>query len=336
MSLRATSLLLLLVLGGCGTTAADRARLTQTPTPAATATPSGPRIDVDSADALAQTARLRVGAAPVNAVAWVPDGSAVIAGDAAGVVRQLPADGGDPESLGDDGEPILAVTATGDRIAWGGEAGVVRAVGGANSNGAARDVAEAPRGVFSLASTPAGTLAAGTGEGTVLVFGRERSSIEGLERAVDGVAFAPDGRRLAAISRTGDGIVLDGSRVGARFGYADGERGGEMHAVAWLDADRIATVSEDGGLRVWPAAGGERLEQRGLSTEQVRALAVPAGGAVFATGDDDGFVALGHAGDLSPLVEVEVGSDVLDLAFSPDGSQLAAACADGSVRLLGV
>jgi WD40 repeat protein len=296
--------------------------------------PSGGLVPLTAASVagLKETDRLEVGSAPVTALAWLPSGAGIVTGDETGAVRVVAFDGSKPEPLGDDGEPIVAVAATGPKIAWGGAAGVIRAVGG----GSARDVAEAPRGVFSLAATASGVLAAGTGEGTVLVFGERRYVLRGLDRAVSGVAFAPDGRRLVAIELAGRGQVWDGPKALSEFGYADGDRGGEMRGVAWLDANRVATGSEDGLVRIWDARRGSLIERLGAAPLAIRAVAVSPDRALLADVSDQGIVRVHDTTDFRPLAQVRIGGRLASLAFSPDGKRLVVAASDGSVRVLGV
>lgn len=92
---------------------------------------------------------------------------------------------------------------------------------------------------------------AGTGEMT----GR----LDGLPNVVNGLAFAPDGTRLAAVLGSGNGLRL--YAPGADGGWTELARdtayGGSSYGVAFTaDSARLATTSFDGQLRLYDRDGG--------------------------------------------------------------------------------
>ncbi|MEV0401551.1 hypothetical protein [Actinoallomurus sp. NPDC050550] len=115
---------------------------------------------------------------------------------------------------------------------------------------------------------------------------------------VSAIAFAPDGRTLAAagfgnIVRLWD--VADGRQRWENIGRATGADGHDtINAVAFsADGKRLATASSDRTVRLWDTTSHDQI------------------GAPFA----------GHTGDVDGV------------AFSPDGKSLATASTDGTARL---
>ncbi|MDC0719246.1 protein kinase domain-containing protein [Nannocystis bainbridge] len=196
--------------------------------------------------------------------------------------------------------------------------------------------------------------------GVSLVAGERVTALRGVVGPLAAVAWSPDGQEIAAAGPRGEVWRIAGGRP-----IAVGERGAAVGALAWdrggrhlaigrddggvevwrIDgaARRIAAVvgdggvtglalgtgwfasgSDDGSARVWRIGGvGRPFVLRG-HTGPVRALAFAPGGVRLITGSDDGSARVWR---LSPAAvrEHDLGAVVHALAWSPDGTALAAA-----------
>jgi WD40 repeat protein len=182
--------------------------------------------------------------------------------------------------------------------------------------------------------------------------GRVVKTFEGI---VTSVAFSPDGQSLLGGSH--DQTVR---RVSLVTGEADWEAPGayeQVNSVAVSpDGSLLATGSGDhrfargtlkagrrglgpGAVRLWDLKTGRSLRQMGDPNEQIMAVAVSHDGRIVAGGggspDGAGVVRLWECASGSPLwTSKPLAAEALALSFAPDGSSLAAACADGLVHLL--
>lgn len=180
-------------------------------------------------------------------------------------------------------------------------------------------------------------------EGVKTVAGDEPED-EAEPDAAQGLAFAPDGSRLALARRSGEVTILD-FETGATLGRWRVESAG-LGAVAWSPAgDRIAV----GGFRRDPetrrpvgflelrSAAGEVLEEFPSSAFFVGALAFSTDGATLVAGGPQGRLDVIDVAGEEPPRALEITDShgfpqVHDLAFSPDGDRLTAACDDGTLR----
>jgi sugar lactone lactonase YvrE len=154
---------------------------------------------------------------------------------------------------------------------------------------------------------------------------------------VNGVAFSPDGARLATVG--------DGSGSPLMWDVATGTKLGQMKdaGLSYDPAGKTLAFSPDGA---WLATGGRealvrdvatgrelvRMERHGFS---VAAVAFSPNGTVLATGSDDGTARLWDVATGRELVRMPHGDDaeVEAVAFSPDGTVLATGSDDGTARL---
>ncbi len=154
--------------------------------------------------------------------------------------------------------------------------------------------------------------------------------------AVNGVAFRPDGLRLATVGLDKTARVWDaetGQQVGAPLtGHVDNVIG-----VAFSpDGHRLATASLDKTARLWDAESGKQLGAplRG-HTGSVLGVAFSPDGNSLATASTDRTVQLWDARTGQPSGVRLVGhtGSVVSVAFSPDGHRVATASDDQTVRL---
>jgi WD40 repeat protein/DNA-binding SARP family transcriptional activator len=197
--------------------------------------------------------------------------------------------------------------------------------------------------VYCLAFSPDGSsLATGSVDGTARIWDISASGNEEiltLTGHFDGqrrVAYSPDGARLATTDGDGQAVILD-AETGETLLTFSHPSGAVWEAAFSPDGTRLATAGEANTARVWDAQDG-----RELLTLTGHAEAPPVGGMVagipaVAFSPDGRLLASGGADGQARLWDAETGESVLALqvhpqgigvtrlAWSPDGTRLAAA-----------
>jgi RNA polymerase sigma factor (sigma-70 family) len=196
-----------------------------------------------------------------------------------------------------------------------------------------------------------------------LATGKVLRHLGGKDNGVNGVAFSPDGRVLAAAYGSrgwfGRPPGLRPPAVGSVVRLWDVRTGDELHtlkghdngvrSVAFSpDGKRLVSGSHDSTVRVWEAASGKELlkiaapcrkppaDPKGGGTDRggVFAVAFSRDGKAVASGDYDGMIYLWDAATGRRLHTLAGhGREVSGLAFSPDGKTLASSSWDNSLRL---
>lgn len=98
--------------------------------------------------------------------------------------------------------------------------------------------------------------------------------------------------------------------------------------------DRVIAGAQDGALYSWCLSDGaeDRIER--AHNSPVLALAMHPHGQQFASAGRDGLVVMWNMPDIRRLRRFDLSQAVHRVRFSPDGRLLAAACDDGSVRII--
>jgi WD40 repeat protein len=160
-------------------------------------------------------------------------------------------------------------------------------------------------------------------------------------------AFSPDGRRVAAGLSDGT-IQFWDIETGIPSGTLQQPRAGFVWSVAFSpDGKRLVTAFEIGPARIWDVQSGKTV---GMALSNTRRARFSPDGRWIATASsiylasDFGAVSAGGAGHVARLWDAETGEPigkplnghvggVADVAFSPDGQQLATASLDKTARV---
>ena len=160
---------------------------------------------------------------------------------------------------------------------------------------------------------------------------------------VTGVAFSPDGKRVASSSRDNtlkvwDAVTGQEQFIAKRSGQniLDGHRG-YVESVAFSpDGKYLASVGDDHQVYLWSASTGRCACGFGTHKSIVMAVAYSPDGSRLATASSDNTVKIwdanpdGHRGGEILSLEHPM---PLSVAFSPDGERLASAGRDDIIRV---
>lgn len=299
---------------------------TLTPTVTVTPTPTPVVINLDNVTALLVGA-VSVGA-PATDLVWMPDGSALIVATDDGL-RQISAQDGSLGALGTE-QPVRAIVGGGEQIyaITNTSIAVVEVVGGAESvllEGAFDALALSPDGAMLAAGDTGGTIhvidtAAGTEVGK-LVAG-----------TVTSLAFSIDGSLLASSNVSNQVVLWEITDFRSLNTFASGAL---VQNLA-ISPDNILLAGSIGNQGVlWFVVSGDQVVTLNGHTRMITALAFHPSEAMLATGDQGGAIILWDfiTGEAVTTLTSQGAGRISGVAWSADGSTLAAASEDGTVTI---
>ncbi|MGH2682893.1 MAG: BTAD domain-containing putative transcriptional regulator [Actinomycetota bacterium] len=186
-------------------------------------------------------------------------------------------------------------------------------------------------GLFGATFSPDGSrFVTSDDEGEVTVWempsGEEIDTFELHSTRIIQVEFTPDGSRLVTTSEDGTAKLADAG-TGQVIRTFSGHTASVYSMNLNRDGSLLATRSKDNSVMVWNLASGRRLQV--LRHDSPLGVHFHPDGVRLAVGDGVARVWDVRSGDEL----LAVGSEVVDVRFSPDGTRLATADGDGMVRV---
>jgi WD40 repeat protein len=193
-----------------------------------------------------------------------------------------------------------------------------------------------PGGVNCVAFSPDGRLLAMACSGVIELWQvdplKKQSELRGHTSWVYGLAFSPDGARLA--SGGWDKTIKIWDTAGGTLLLTGEGHSGEVNAVAFSpDGKKLASAGGDNMLRIWDAGTARTLQTFRGHTRAISGLAYSPDGATIATGGADTLVKLWDATNEYPIGLRGHKAWVTGVAFSPDGRRVVSSSGDHTLML---
>ncbi len=159
-----------------------------------------------------------------------------------------------------------------------------------------------------------------------------KHTLTGHSDFVYSVAFSPKGDWLVSASKDRTVRLTDAATGASKLTFSGMES--DVLAVA-VSANGAQVVSSgyEPGLFWWNSKTGERTRKQIGHDVAVHELCFDKAGKLLASAGGDKTVRLWNGADGTPLRSLPAGSMVYAVALRPDGTQLAAGCFDGLVRV---
>ena len=296
--------------------------------------------------------------APVDAVAYSPDGRLIASGDRDGVLTLREADGGKVIASPHLGQYVycVAFAPQGQLVAAGISDGTIRLVDTATGEVTATLTGHTD-GVLDVAFSPNGQqLVSGSYDNTARVWdlatGKATAKLAGHNWWVWSARFSPDAQRIVTASQDSNVIVWrrDATGTFAPVAYFTDHEGPVYAAAFSPTGSTIATCGYDKTIRLWsPDQVGELdLQSRVVGdgprqstakvlvghTGAVRSVAFDRAGELLLSGGHDNTVRLWNATSGEPLKTLRGhGSRVESVALTADGSHAVSGSQDATVRV---
>jgi WD40 repeat protein/serine/threonine protein kinase len=276
-------------------------------------------------------------------LAYSPKGDLLLAGDARGRLHRWAADTGTydrPVAAHKDGVRALGFSGDGSRVVTAGEDGMVRVWQTQPFREQACFIGHNPP--VTAAFRPDGRQIVSADSGGLKFWDPAANPfVTRLPRGVSivtGIAFSPDGRRLAAATNTGDVEIWELAERRLVVERRSLDR--ELHAVAWQPRGTVvAAAGADGKVRLCDGGDGKEIRTLAGHRGVVGALAFSPDGSLLASGGADHVIRVwdvrsgeerhalpGHRP--APPLSGTVGG----LAFHPGGKLLASVGYDSTLR----
>jgi WD40 repeat protein len=190
--------------------------------------------------------------------------------------------------------------------------------------------------IYAVAVTPDGQYAACARGSEVHVYhlstGRLVSRLTGHRDLVQSLAFSPDGDVLASGAYR-EVLLWRRPRDIKTFNITSAARGGLNALDASADGATVATGGADGVIRLWAAADGRQVKELAGHAGPVTAVRLSADGTQLLSAAADKAVRVWNVTDGTVFAQTTVPAEPGAVAWVNGGKQVAAAGADGVIRL---